>query len=124
MGGLSMTRIVLGTALGDLLDLAEDCRLRVALLYQLTKALFSEVGADAGMACMSPKGGQHPFRQLEDLEDAGNAGRCQELVSKPFEGRVLPLRHPTSSSPRRTIAVVGSGRCGGPGSASPALQGF
>ena len=34
--------------------------------------------------------------------------------------RVLPLRDPTPSSPRRTIGVVGSGRRGGPRSASPA----
>lgn len=63
-----------GVALGDLLNLPQDRRLRSVLLHQPPEPLLGEVGSDAGVTRMLLKRGQHVFRQLKDLEDPGHPG--------------------------------------------------
>ena len=68
----------------DLFDLMQDDRLTLILSHQLSEALFGEVGSDTRMTPIGPKGGQHPFGQLEDLEDSCNPGMV--LFESPGQG--------------------------------------
>ena len=68
----------------DPLDLAQDRRLTPALRHQLSEALLSEVGADADIIRMVPKGNQHALGQVEDLKDTGDTRMV--LPDGPGEG--------------------------------------
>jgi len=53
---------VFEAALGDLLNLAQDCCFTRVLLHELAETLFGEVGSNTRVARMSPKGGQDALR--------------------------------------------------------------